>query len=137
VCIEVCPFHKRSPLLDVHGDARPKDLRPHALLSQWTLVDVLELDETRYENEWVGTAMRRATRSGLRRNAAVALGNVGDPQAAPALARALTDEDPVVRGHAAWALGRIGSARAQLDAARARETAPEVRAEIERALSGD
>ena len=135
VCLEVCPFQKKSPLLDVHGEDRPKDLRPHTLLSQWTLVDVLDLDEARYESEWVGTAMRRATRSGLRRNAAVALGNLGDPSAMPALLAALRDEDPVVRGHAAWAIGRIDARHPQLDAARARETDAIVASEIERALA--
>jgi hypothetical protein len=43
----------------------------------------------------------------LLRTVAVALGNWGSPQAVPALARALNDEEPLVRGHAAWALGRI------------------------------
>ncbi len=47
----------------------------------------------------------------LRRNAAIALGNVGDPAAVPALVAALSDPAEVVRGHAAWALGRIGGLR--------------------------
>ena len=37
----------------------------------------------------------------------MALGNSGDPQAVPALIRALHDDEPLIRGHAAWALGRI------------------------------
>ncbi|HEX2189519.1 MAG TPA: HEAT repeat domain-containing protein, partial [Longimicrobiaceae bacterium] len=45
----------------------------------------------------------------LLRNVAVALGNWGAPEAVPALAVALNDEEPLVRGHAAWALGRIGT----------------------------
>jgi epoxyqueuosine reductase len=36
------------------------------------------------------------------------LGNWGDPQAVPALSAALNDHEPLIRGHAAWALGRIG-----------------------------
>ena len=136
VCIEVCPFHARSPLLDVHGLDRPRDLQPHKVLSQWSLVEVLALDEAHYQREWVGTAMRRATRTGLRRNAAVVLGNVRDPATAPALASALGDEDPVVRGHAAWALGRVDRHHPALDRARTNETEPRVRAEIESALHG-
>jgi epoxyqueuosine reductase len=46
------------------------------------------------------------------RNVAVALGNWGAPEAVPALTRALEDPEPLVRGHAAWALGRIGTAEA-------------------------
>jgi epoxyqueuosine reductase len=44
---------------------------------------------------------------------AVALGNWGAPEAVPALAVALNDEEPLVRGHAAWALGRIGTEAAR------------------------
>ncbi len=47
----------------------------------------------------------------LQRNAAVALGNYGDPVYVPVLAEALeTQAEDIVRGHAAWALGRIGGA---------------------------
>lgn len=45
---------------------------------------------------------------GLLRNVAVALGNRGSPEAVPVLAAALNDEEPLIRGHSAWALGRIG-----------------------------
>jgi epoxyqueuosine reductase len=37
----------------------------------------------------------------------VALGNWGNPAAIPALRRALDDPEPLIREHAAWALGRI------------------------------
>ena len=51
--------------------------------------------------------------SPILRNAAVALGNWCAPEAVPALAIALNDEEPLVRGHAAWALGRIGTGAAR------------------------
>jgi epoxyqueuosine reductase len=47
----------------------------------------------------------------LRRNALVVLGNVaapGDERVASSLRRALTDGDPLVRGHAVWAARRLG-----------------------------
>jgi epoxyqueuosine reductase len=53
--------------------------------------------------------VKRAKRRGLLRNVAVALGNWGSPEVVPALVAALDDEEPLVRGHAAWALGRIGA----------------------------
>ena len=56
-----------------------------------------------------GPAVKRTKRRGLLRNVAVALGNWGSPAAVPVLALALYDEEPLVRGHAAWALGRIGT----------------------------
>ncbi|MCK5943530.1 MAG: tRNA epoxyqueuosine(34) reductase QueG [Planctomycetes bacterium] len=135
VCLEVCPFTSRSSRREQRGDDRPKDLQPHAVVQTWTLVDVLEMDEARYQAEFVGTAMRRATRSGMRRNAAVVLGNRGDPKALPQLRAALQDDDPVVRGHAAWAIGRIDAREPCLDAALQRETDDRVRAELRRALA--
>ena len=134
VCLEVCPFTRKSALLNKVGDARPPELRPHRLLEEWTLLDVLDLSPAEYESEWTGTAMRRATHAGLRRNAATVLGNLGDPRALPALTRALQDVDPVVRGHAAWAIGRIDPRLGALEQARIMEPDPRVRAEITAAL---
>jgi epoxyqueuosine reductase len=55
----------------------------------------------------------RTKRRGLLRNGAVALGNWGSAEAVPVLAAALNDEEPLVRGYAAWALGRIGTEAAR------------------------
>ncbi len=137
VCLEVCPFQSRSPHLLQRGSARQPELRPHPVLEEWTLLDVLDLSEAEFDTDWTGTAMRRATRSGLRRNAAVALGNLRDPSAVPALVTAIADADPIVRGHAAWALGRIDHGHPALLGARQRETDAIVRGEIEAALAGD
>lgn len=136
ICLEVCPFTKKSPRRHLTGNARPPELQPHRIVQSWTLVDILELDAERYEAEFTGTAMRRATRSGLRRNAAIVLGNRGDPAALPALATALNDADPVVRGHAAWAIGRLDSRHPALEPARSRETDPQVQAELAAVLDG-
>lgn len=136
VCLEVCPFTRRSAGTQRAGAERPPDLRPHRIVETWTLVDVLELSAERYAAEFTGTAMRRATRSGLRRNAAVVLGNRGDESALPALARALEDEDAIVRGHAAWAIGRLDRRHPALTAALRREPDADARGEIERALEG-
>jgi epoxyqueuosine reductase len=79
------------------------------------------------------TALRRVHREQLLRNVCVALGNAGDRAAVPALRQALADRHPLVRAHAAWALGRLGDGeglRARLDA----EEDPAVREEIAAAL---
>jgi epoxyqueuosine reductase len=66
----------------------------------------------------------------------VALGNWGSPEAVPALASALSDPEPLVRSHGAWALGCIGSAEAcrVLEEHLAVESDSGVREEIESAL---
>ncbi|MBV9788612.1 MAG: HEAT repeat domain-containing protein, partial [Chloroflexi bacterium] len=63
---------------------------------------------TRFKN----SPIKRTKRRGLLRNVAIALGNWGDPQAIPGLVGALNDHEPLIRGHAAWALGRIGGSAA-------------------------
>jgi epoxyqueuosine reductase len=76
-----------------------------------TLPSLISLMRMTYEewDEWTrGSAIRRAGYAGLRRNVAVALGNWGAAEAVPVLVAALGDSEPLVRGHAAWALGAIG-----------------------------
>jgi epoxyqueuosine reductase len=101
------------------------------------LADLVALDEAGFRERFAGTALLRAKREGLARNACVALGNSGDPAAVPVLVQALGDASAVVRGHAAWALGRFRGAatRAALLAARELERDPEAREEMEAALT--
>jgi epoxyqueuosine reductase QueG len=75
-----------------------------------TLPLLVSLMRMTYEerDEWTrGSAIRRAGYAGLRRNVAVALGNWAAEEAVPVLVEALSDPEPLVRGHAAWALGEI------------------------------
>ncbi|MGH7895918.1 MAG: HEAT repeat domain-containing protein, partial [Candidatus Binatia bacterium] len=101
-----------------------------------SLVDLIALDADGFRLRYRGTAVARAGRRGLVRNATVALGNSANPDAVPPLVRALGDADPLVRGHAAWALGRIGgaTARCALERIRRGEPSADVRAEIDAAL---
>ena len=73
---------------------------------------------------------------GLQRNVCVALGNIGDPVAIPALKKVLNSLEPLVREHAAWALGRIGGdeALAALRDTSASDPDPEVRKEAAKSL---
>jgi len=108
LCQEVCPPTRRaSPRVDAAfapsnaGAAFPD------------LLALLQLRGAEYKRRFRPTAMGWRGAAVLRRNAAVALGNALDRAAVPALARAAReDASPLVRGHAAWALGRIGSPQA-------------------------
>lgn len=129
VCQEVCPHNKWAA--PHHDEA----LAARGGLDAPDLLEILALDAAAFRARFRGTAIERAKRRGLLRNACVALGNAGDARAVPALVRALqSDPEPLVRGHAAWALGRIGgdAARAALDAAR--DDDPMVQDEIAAAL---
>ena len=70
--------------------------------------ELLALDEAGFRTRFRGTPVLRAKRRGLVRNACVAAGNAGDTALVPALVSLLTDAEPLIRGHAAWALGQIG-----------------------------
>jgi epoxyqueuosine reductase len=101
VCQEVCPWNRKAPA------AREPALAPAAPLPD--LEELLALDEASFRARFRGSAMRRAKRAGLARNAALLLGNRGNRAAAPALRRALDDPDEGVRRAAAWALARVDS----------------------------
>ena len=118
VCQEVCPWNRFAP------PAREARLHARAL-EGWSLEHFLELDEATFRELFATSPIRRAKRGGFLRNVCVALGNRGVSASLPALARALGDADPLVRGHAAWAIGAI--------VARLAATAPE-RRNAERAL---
>ena len=132
LCQEACPFN-RLARPTTHSEFQPRpDVGPYP-----ELLPLVNIDEETYQRRFRRSPVKRAKRSGLRRNVAIALGNLGDRRAVPELIRALRDpEDPIVRGHAAWALGRIGgdAARAALQAAAGDEQDARVLEEIGEAL---
>ena len=73
------------------------------------LVELLSLDDAGFKQRFQGTPMFRTKRRGLLRNACVALGNIGDATALPALSRASCDPEPLIAEHARWAVERIES----------------------------
>jgi epoxyqueuosine reductase len=133
ICQQVCPWNRRF--------ARPTSepaFRPRANAIAPALLDLITLDDDGFRQRFRGSPAKRTNRRGLLRNAAVALGNWADPVAVPALVRALADAEPLIRGHAAWALGRIATADAQraLRQAWATESDEWVREELQLALEG-
>ncbi|MDI6773051.1 MAG: tRNA epoxyqueuosine(34) reductase QueG, partial [bacterium] len=141
LCQEACPFNRlpEPACPDVRPGVHPEFLPRAETGSHPFLLPLLNITEDEFRRLFHRSAIRRAKRSGLRRNVVVALGNLGDGRAVPELVRALSDpNDAVVRGHAAWALGCIGgpAARAALDAALKAEEDAQAHAEIEAALAG-
>jgi epoxyqueuosine reductase len=119
------------------GAADPAPEQDDACPGTPQLIPLLMISPEEFRRRFGRTPVKRAKREGLQRNVAVALGNSGDRAAVPALARALREAAPLVRAHAAWALGRIGGAdaTAALRFALASEEDSEVKAEIEAALA--
>ncbi len=101
-CLEVCPWNRFA------REAREAGFTPRAGAVAPLLEELTALDDAGFLRRYAGTAVMRARREGLARNACVALGNLGGEGAAEALSRAMEDPSPVVREHAAWAQERLG-----------------------------
>jgi epoxyqueuosine reductase len=104
VCQEVCPINDAA-------ETPPGEVLAPVLDPEPELVPLLELDEPEWRRRYFHTPVGRAGYAGFLRNVCVALGNVGDRSAIPALERAQGHDDPLVREHAAWAINRIRSRR--------------------------
>lgn len=106
-CLAACPWNRFA--------REGSMMKPHARddLSATLLVDLLALDEAEFKKKFAGTPILRTKRRGLLRNVCVALGNVGDTRALPALERAATDHEPLIREHAAWAVEQIRARETQ------------------------
>jgi len=100
-CLAVCPWNRfaREGAL-MKAQARPDLVRPD-------LLELLGLDAAAFKARFAGTPILRTKRRGLLRNVCVALGNLGDAVALPALRQAALDSEPLIAEHAEWAIGQI------------------------------
>lgn len=132
ICQQVCPYNARKRPHTTEEHFAP--LAPDAAAPR--LADLMALDDEGFSRRFRGSAVKRTKRRGLLRNAAIALGNWGSDEAIAPLTLGLGDHEPLVRGHSAWALGRIGdpASKSLLDKAREHEADPWVREEIELAI---
>jgi epoxyqueuosine reductase len=106
VCQDVCPWNVRFA-----GDLAEPAFAPRKAVggrdARALARELLELTPDEFSDAFAGSPMKRAKLRGLKRNAAVVLGNVGAPDDVPALTAALADDEPIVREHASWAIARI------------------------------
>jgi epoxyqueuosine reductase len=132
ICQQVCPWNQRFAAAHSDPAFAPRPGVPHP-----DLMAELTLSPEQFNRKFKGSPVKRAKRRGYLRNVAVALGNLGDEAALPALIQAMGSEpEPLVRGHIAWALGRLGSKAAQLALEQAAKTENDayVLSEIDSAL---
>ena len=130
ICQDVCPVNRKA------SESLEPAFRQRHDFGAPALIPLLDLDDDGFRERFRKSPIKRAKRVGLQRNVCVALGNIGDEGAVPALVKALQSQDALVREHAAWALGRIGGqeATAALGAALDVESDPSVGSEIELSL---
>ncbi len=131
ICQEVCPWNSKAvPTKERGFQPRQGNLAPK-------LLSLIQMTQEQFSRRFRDSPIKRAKRRGFLRNVAVALGNWKNRAAVPALKTALNDDEPLVRGHAAWALGQIGgqAARKALQTRLAVEVHTEVITEIKEALN--
>ena len=131
ICQEVCPWNsKATPTTESAFYPRTGNLAPG-------LLSLVNMTQAEFSSRFKGSPIKRAKRRGFLRNVLVAIGNWGARKAFPALEIALSDGEPLVRSHAAWAVGQIGGETAAklLQTRLVVEEEPEVIAEIQGALA--
>jgi epoxyqueuosine reductase len=101
ICQDVCPWNRRAPDSD-----KPEFQARNGLVNP-ALAWLAEISEEEFREKFRGSPIKRTKRSGLRRNALIAIGNSGDRNLAHVAERASNDPDPVISEAAQWAKARL------------------------------
>jgi epoxyqueuosine reductase len=101
ICQDVCPWNRKAPTSTV------PEFQPRPGLVNPALEWLAEMSVDEFRETFQGSPIRRTKRSGLRRNAAIAMGNSGDRDLLPILEKLAADEDVVVAESARWAINRV------------------------------
>lgn len=105
ICQDVCPWNRKAPATTA------PEFSPREGLVNPALDWLAELSADEFREKFRGSPIRRAKRSGLRRNALVAIGNSEDPEFLPLAERLTSDEDKHVAEAARWASNRLKESR--------------------------
>lgn len=133
VCQDVCPQNDGVAPTNV-----PEFLRATPPGHRPSLLALHAMTRDQFNNAISSNTMSWIKLTRLRRNAIIALGNSGDTSAIPHLIEALSDSKPIIRGHAAWALGNlglVGESKRAIESALSSESDPEAKQEMEAALA--
>jgi epoxyqueuosine reductase len=101
ICQDVCPWNRRAP-----ATAKPEFQAREGLVNP-ALAWLAEISEEEFREKFRGSPVKRTKRSGLRRNAFIAIGNSGDESLVPIVERGSHDPDPVIAEAASWAKQKL------------------------------
>ena len=130
LCQEFCPVNRLPEKVSFD------EFRMREEMGQFDMREILSMTEEAFNNRFQGTPIMRAKYTGMQRNVCVALGNIGSSDDVSVLVETLGNPSPLVRGHAAWALGQIAGSEAltALKSYLAIEEDSSVRSEVTAAL---
>jgi epoxyqueuosine reductase len=134
ICQNVCPWNHKVDNADVLEEFLPKN----NMVQSPDILPLMTMQADEFSQIFRHSPIKRAKRVGLLRNAAIALGNSQSPEAVTVLGVVMENEiEPVIRSHAAWALGRINTTKARnfLSNSLKRETVDSVIEEINQSLA--
>ncbi|MEM7212177.1 MAG: tRNA epoxyqueuosine(34) reductase QueG [Pseudomonadota bacterium] len=117
-CLAVCPWNKFAQAGAEAYASRPETDAP-------ALQELLLLDDTGFRERYRGSPIKRIGRNRFLRNVLIAAGNSNDRTLIPSVRTLLSDQDPLVRGAAVWAFGRLAP-RAEFEAAYLKDPDPTV-----------
>ena len=103
ICQDVCPWNRKAPA------TAADEFQPREGLVNPALEWLAEMTAEEFRNTFRGSPIRRTKRSGLRRNAVIAMGNSGNRRFVPVLEKLAADEDRVVAEHARWAAKKLAT----------------------------
>jgi epoxyqueuosine reductase len=110
ICQEVCPWNQKFAL-----PLREEAFRPRDVLAgkdaRTLALELLEMSQEDFSKAFKGSPMKRAKLGGLKRNAAVVLGNIAAAEDVHVLTRACDNPESLARQPAAWAPAKPGSRR--------------------------
>ena len=104
ICQDVCPWNRKAPT------STAAEFEPRPGLMNPALAWLAEMTAEEFRETFRGSPVRRAKRSGLRRNAALAMGNSGNREFLPVLNKLAGDEDESVAESARWAKAHLPEA---------------------------
>ena len=100
-CLTACPWNRFAKASSESAFAARE------FVHGWALRDFLKLDDEQFRTLFRKSPIKRTKRRGFLRNVCVALGNVGTRDDLPALEIAVSDVEPLIAEHAAWAIEQI------------------------------
>jgi len=103
ICQDVCPWNRKAPATTT------EEFQPRPELVNPALDWLAEMGADEFRHAFRGSPVRRAKRAGIRRNAAIAMGNSGDRKFIPLLNKLAADEDNTISESAAWAIQKLNA----------------------------
>lgn len=104
ICQDVCPWNRKAPATNI------PEFQPREGLVNPALAWLAEISEAEFREKFRGSAIKRAKRAGLRRNALLAIGNSRRQELLSVVQRAADDPDPTIAEAAHWAEAQLTGA---------------------------